>query len=222
VFQVDFNAKSNGYIAIGYHYLNSKNHYSFEIGGDVVKFCQVRKALSGSFRNILKSEDETCGYEPGKWYTIMVQMFTPTTIIYMSKEGEGLAEILRVDNDPDFKFGRISLGTFKTQAAFTNIKMMPNEDVNIKVKQDPERKPSVDIDSTGGDDDDSDGGNKDDKNDGKPAKPNQPGGGSYSSDNEVKWDLCLETRSPEDRDKYCLAKFPNSKTAKTDCQVGYK
>jgi hypothetical protein len=79
---------------------------------------------------VFKAEDEACGYELNKWYSVMIVLSSSEIVVYKAENGEGMVEILRTTKDNELKFGKISLGTFKTQAAFSNIKMMPREDVN--------------------------------------------------------------------------------------------
>ena len=61
----------------------------------------------------------------------MIVLSSTQIVVYKAENGEGMVEILKTAKDNELKFGKISLGTFKTQAAFTNIKMLPNEDVII-------------------------------------------------------------------------------------------
>ena len=61
----------------------------------------------------------------------MIDLSPTQIVVYKAESGEGMVEILRTPKDSEFKFGKISLGTFKTQAAFSNIKMLPKEDVII-------------------------------------------------------------------------------------------
>lgn len=218
VIQLNFLAKTHGIIGVGFHYKNSKNFYSFEIAGEVVKYCTMRKVVDGVYRKIERKE-ETCGYENNVWYQLVIQLYTDKIIVYMAKDGEGLVEVMRGDFDQDFKNGKFSLLTYKTQAAFTNIQMLPSDDVNLKMKKprsfggDGEEGGMEELDNDDGSEDSKAEDSNEDSN-GKP-KP------KHQENEKSEPDTCLDKKSPQDREKYCKDKFPDNIAAHDDCMTNF-
>jgi hypothetical protein len=112
--------------------MNQYNHYTAEIGGERLKFCQVRKTINNNYQVVDKVE-ETCGYELNKWFTLYLHITPTTTTLLLGPKGEAAVEMMRVPFEGEFKDGKAALLTFKTNAGFNNFQMMPAGDSTLKL-----------------------------------------------------------------------------------------
>ena len=195
-------------MGLAFHYSNSKNHYTFELtGGEKERYCQVRKVTDGSYKLLQKTEDtKKCGYDPGKWTSLTVKLTNAEWIFYLSKEGEGLAEVLKMEADQELPQGSVALLTFNSKASFSEIKTMPLEDFQFKGLPSSN---AVEVDNN----------NPPPSDTAEYKKPEETKGNP--KEKEAEYEGCLDTKSPEDRDKYCLGKFGEDKAAVADCKVLY-
>ena len=192
-------------MGLAFHYANSNNHYTFELtGSEKESYCQVRKVTDGSYKLLQKTEDtKKCGYEPGKWTSLTVKLTSNEWIFYLSKEGEGLAEVLKMEADQELPQGSVALLTFNSKASFSGIKTMPLEDFQFK------GLPSAAVEVEN---------NTPPPPENEVKKPEEVKKGN-PKEKEAEYEGCLDTKSPEDRDKYCMGKFGEDKAAVADCKV---
>lgn len=177
-------------------------------GTEKDRFCQVRKVMDGVYKSIQKTEDNKCGFEINKWHSFTVKITSKQWIFYLSKENEGLAEVLKMDADEELQKGFIALMTYETKAAFSNIKTMPLEDFQFK-------ETGVEVVSVEQINNDENKGSED----GGQNQSNESPKTKKNKEKAAEYEGCLEKKTPEEREKYCKAKFEDDKTAQTDCKV---
>jgi hypothetical protein len=206
-----FTESKDGYLGIAFHYANSKNHYTFEItGGEKEKYCQVRKVSDGSYKILQKTEDNKFGYEPGKWTSVTLKITNTEWIFYMGKETEGLAQVLKMDADLELSQGRVALLTFGMKAAFSQVKTMPLEDFQFKGM--PTSDVAVEVEAAAPT-------TTQDAAEVKKAEDNPKI--AKQAEKQAEYDGCLDKKSPEDKDKYCVDKFGEDKAAVADCKGNF-
>lgn len=88
----------------------------------------MRKVIDGSAKLIQKSEEGKGGYEPNKWYSVTIKLANSNFYFYLSKEGEGLFEVLKIEADFELSSGSIALASFGVKVGFADIIMGPASD----------------------------------------------------------------------------------------------
>ena len=126
VISIDFFAENQGIIGLAFKYVNSMYFYVVEVGGEDDKYVQIRKRIDGKYTTIAKNE--TIGYQLKTWHKITVVMMDSMYKVYFSNLGESPIEVFETSENKDILDGTIGLTTFKTEAAFDNIKMSPLSD----------------------------------------------------------------------------------------------
>jgi len=126
----------------------------------------------------------------------------------MGKETEGLAQVLKMDADLELSQGRVALLTFGMKAAFSQVKTMPLEDFQFKGM--PTSDVAVEVEAAAPT-------TTQDAAEVKKAEDNPKI--AKQAEKQAEYDGCLDKKSPEDKDKYCVDKFGEDKAAVADCKV---
>lgn len=100
----------------------------------IYRFCQVRKVIDGSAKVVQKTDDDKCGYLAQKWHSLTIKLSDSDFVFYLSKENEGLTEVLKINSDLELSHGSIALASFGVKVGFANIKTMPREDIELNIK----------------------------------------------------------------------------------------
>ena len=189
---------------MAFHYQNSKNYMIFQLFGGEKPYCQVKKVSDGSIKVLQKTEDsKKCGLEAKKWLSVSIKLTKTQWVFYLARsENEGLEEVLKVEADSEMQHGSFALATFAMKAGFTNIKSMPLEDFEFK------GLPSNVVES-----DNNEAVDTTNKNQEESPKVRK------NSEKTAEYEGCLDKKSPEMREKYCMEKFLDDKAAQNDCKV---
>ena len=202
VISVDFYAENQGIVGLAFKYVNSNNYYVVEAGGDEDKFVQIRKRLDGRYSTIAKND--SIGYEVRQWQKLTVVMMETQLKIYFSNVGEAPVQVFEAIENKDLADGTIALTTFKTEAAFDNVKMSPMTDW---IQGDSDLMENT-----------QQGGmymyEDDDFEDHKKQKME-----TDQYDKKIEWTSCVNTRTPESRKKYCEIEFEKQDTEIHECYV---
>ena len=122
---VDFYAENQGMVGVAFKYMNKNYYYVLEVGGEDYKFIQIRKRIDGKYSTIAKND--SIGYQIRQWHKVTIVMMETLIKIYFSNVGEAPIQVFEIENK-DLLDGTIALSTFKTAAAFDNVKMSPLTD----------------------------------------------------------------------------------------------
>lgn len=87
--------------------------------------------IDGSVKLIQKSEEGKGGYEPNKWYSVTIKLANSNFYFYLSKEGEGLFEVLKIEADFELSSGSIAFASFGVKVGFGDIIMGPAGDFEL-------------------------------------------------------------------------------------------
>ena len=200
VISVDFYAESQGIVGLAFKYVNSNNYYVLEAGGDEDKFVQIRKRLDGRYTTIAKND--SIGYQSKQWQKLTVVMMETQLKIYFSNVGEAPVQVFEAVENKDLADGTIALTTFKTEAAFDNVKMSPMTDW---IQGNSDLLENYQQGGMFADDEFEDHRKQRVEND--------------QYDKKIEWTSCVDTRTPESRKKYCEIEFEKQDTEIHECYV---
>lgn len=124
---LEFKATGPGYLAIGFHYHSSENHYALEL---FPKKCRLRQAQPlGKYSTILEVAD-TCGYKENKWHQLVIRRKLGKILVYMSPhdDKESLEMVINNSITWGLSKGVFALMAMNTPVTFTKIRVMTNDD----------------------------------------------------------------------------------------------
>lgn len=204
VISFDFLAEGQGVVGLAFKLRSLSYLFLLEIGGEEEKFIQLRKRIDGKYSVLAKNF--SVGYQMKQWHKVTIVMMGSLYKIYFSNSGEAPAQVFETIENSDILEGTIALATFRTEAAFDNIKMSPltdwlqgnNDELMAQVQdgglyeddeyENDKKKETVDLDIS-------------------------------HSNNKIQWVPCINTRTPEARKKYCEIRFEKEKNEILGCYV---
>lgn len=128
-------------------------------------------------------------------------------VFYISKEKDGFEQVLKIDADLELPTGSIALASFNNKVGFSDLKTMPDTDINIPSPAEAFSVTALD--------------NTKEQTD-EPKIEIKDAGSKNERTNQEKVALfggCLDKKSPDSREKYCLEKFNTDTVAVDDCKV---
>lgn len=200
VISVEFFAQNQGMVGVAFKYINSNNYYILEIGGDENKFIQMRKRINGKYSII--SKNESIGYQIKQWHRVSIVMMDSIYTIYFSNVGEAPISIFDAIENKDLPEGTIALSTYKTEAAFDNVKISPFTDWmqgNTDLLHSNQEAGLYEDEEL-------------EQNQKEKSKDDQK---------RITWAGCVNTRTPESRKKYCEVEFEKEESQILGCYVSF-